>query len=208
MNISFSYKKGFPVLHIDDRSLMIRTYKDLRQSDFSNKELTEAYNSLVARPVKRFRDKAQVSERLSSIVKSEIVPKYRVPANLGTYLVPKGDIKHIQTCSMKSKLGKVISALYRGTTYVEMEELLKKKDGGSWTLEALRSLIYWDISKVKGYGIDTEFWIPEQAERSGKFRGGLASIKIAYENTGKPVAVMSLVLPQGLDQPVLRGEKK
>jgi hypothetical protein len=62
-------------------------------------------------------------------------------------------------CREGTKQALLIDSLAKGATIQELLAACGKQSGGkvSWTETSVRSGIYWDVNKVKGYGIRTEF---------------------------------------------------
>lgn len=62
-------------------------------------------------------------------------------------------------CREGTKQALLIDALAKGATLTELLNTCDKSSGGkvSWTENSVKSGIYWDVNKVKGYGIRTEF---------------------------------------------------
>jgi hypothetical protein len=165
----------------------VKTAADLGKTALGNKDLLALYNAAVETPLVKFQDKQSAMERTFGVFpkianpiadlfpaekpkktapapKAPAAPKATSPKKTTESSRQKGKIDlEPQTkaypCREGTKQALLIDCLAKGATIEELIKACDKASGGktSWTETSVRSGIYWDVNKVKGYGIRTEF---------------------------------------------------
>lgn len=85
------------------------------------------------------------------------VPKKNVKAKqvVGVINLPADEC--VYSCRQGSKQACLVDALHKGATMQQLVEACSSKYGGrDWSAPSVKSGMYWDINKLKGYGIRTE----------------------------------------------------
>jgi hypothetical protein len=65
--------------------------------------------------------------------------------------LPAKDASQLRACRVGSKQAILIDHLAKGATLAELVDAL-----APWTENSVKSALYWDVAKVKGYGVRTE----------------------------------------------------
>jgi hypothetical protein len=65
--------------------------------------------------------------------------------------LPAKDASQLRACRVGSKQAILIDHLAKGATLAELVAALKP-----WSESSVKSALYWDVAKVKGYGVRTE----------------------------------------------------
>ena len=163
----------------------VNSANDLAKTSLSKQEMLELFNQTRPdAPLVKFADKHSAIERTFGVFANIAQPistlfpaekpkaKSEPKAKAAPKAKPAGDANARQKgvislepqskaypCREGTKQAMLIDALAKGATIKELLDTCSKKSGGkvSWTENSVRSGIYWDVNKVKGYGIRTEF---------------------------------------------------
>jgi hypothetical protein len=124
------------------------------------------YNDLSGSDLKKFKDKVSGAERTFPLIREKAIRfEELIPAVRGMRPRTKGTIsldaqptaKTIYPCRERTKQAALVDALKDGATMQELITVCSKVNGGkTWSENSVKSGIYWDINKIKGYGIRTE----------------------------------------------------
>jgi hypothetical protein len=124
-------------------------------------------------------------------------------ASKGINLAPK-PAGQIKTCRAGTKQAELVDALMDGSTLWELEGVCSRNASGgkkNWKADSIRSAMYWDINKVKGYGVRTEMMTPRQAYDAGHEASVEHWLGTQQEHEAI-VPVYFLVLPAGMAAPL------
>ena len=155
-----------PNLAIDGKVWVISNEKEMT-AEFSKQELVDLYNDLLGSDLKKFQDKASGAERTFPLLKEKAVSYSDfVPAVTGMTkrrargtinLDAQDTVARVYPCRAGTKQAALVDALKGGATMKELLDVCSKVNGGkNWTENSVKSGIYWDINKIKGYGVRTE----------------------------------------------------
>lgn len=142
----------------------------------------------------------------------------------GINLAPQ---KKVYACREGSKQATLVDLLSRSCG-ASMTELLAGLSFGSkaWKEVTVKSGLNWDMNKIKGYGIRTEFqngyerWLEGDFDNMGDFTSDqhpdeadheatlAANVAKGFDPSKRTVAVYFLVLPEGMTAPVPHTPKK
>lgn len=173
-----------------------------------------------------------VKEVLKPEEKAEIAAAKNIPApkataarkTAGINLAPQ---KKVYACREGSKQATLVDLLSRSCG-ASMTELLAGLAFGAkaWKEVTVKSGLNWDMNKIKGYGIRTEFqngyerWLEGDYDNMGDFTSEqhpdeadheatlAANIAKGFDPSKRTVAVYFLVLPEGMTAPVPHTPKK
>ena len=101
---------------------------------------------LTTRKVEEAEAKKARSRKASNVV--PIAAKKRKSAGVN---LPAKDASQLRACRAGSKQAVLIDHLAKGATLAELVGALKP-----WSESSVKSALYWDVAKVKGYGVRTE----------------------------------------------------
>jgi len=154
-----------PTLAVDGSVWLIKGEHDLT-AELRNQELVDLYNDLNDSSLVKFQSKLDGAARTYPLLKKFAVnyDEFTLKNTQKTSKKPrKGVISleaqdSIYACREGSKQAALVGALSKGATIKELVTACSKGNGGkkSWSETSVRSGIYWDINKLKGYGIRTE----------------------------------------------------
>ena len=155
-----------PNLAIDGAVWVIKGEKGLVE-EFSKQEMIALYNNLNGSALKKFKDKVSGAERTYPLIKERAVQysdfistknrAVRSRAKGTIHLDAQPTTKTVYPCRMGTKQAALVDALKEGATMKELVEVCSKVNGGkNWTETSVKSGIYWDVNKIKGYGVRTE----------------------------------------------------
>lgn len=180
------------------------------------------------RPIVPVEDKPQAltAEDKKAIKEAKNIPAPKAAARktAGINLAPR---KKVYACREGSKQATLVDLLSRSCG-ASMTELLAGLAFGAkaWKEVTVKSGLNWDMNKIKGYGIRTEFqngyerWLEGDYDNMGDFTSEqhpdeadheatlAANVAKGFDPSKRTVAVYFLVLPEGMTAPVPHTPKK
>lgn len=135
--------------------------------NMTSKQIVALYNQLTNSELVKFQSKNDGVERVFPLLKDKAAEYDQLVSKKTAAPVKrkaKGTInlephKTVFACRQGSKQALLVDALKNGATIEMLLKVCSAANGGkkSWSEESVRSGVYWDVNKVKGYGIRTEF---------------------------------------------------
>lgn len=149
-----------PKQAIKGRCWAINTVQDVAE-EMTVKEQIGLFNQLNDSQLVKFPSKAAGAQRIFPLLKehaSTFQPakaKKKPQQVVGVITLPVDEC--LYTCRDRSKQAALVDSLKNGATMAQLVEACSAKNGGKdWTESSVKSGIYWDINKLKGYGVRTE----------------------------------------------------
>lgn len=140
------------------------------ENELSKQDMVDLYNQISNSNLKKFQNKADGASRTYPLLEKQsselkkgygkTVQKKASSRKKGKRL--KGVInlapkENVYECREGSKQAALVDALKNGATMQQLIVACSKKNGGakSWSENSVKSGVYWDVNKIKGYGIRT-----------------------------------------------------
>lgn len=143
---------------------------DLVNAPLTNKDLLSVFNSAQEKPLVKFKNRKSAVERTFDVFKqvAKDIPEQDL-SRIKSVSKPskrktsrrKGIINlepHVKAypARMGSKQAALIDMLDTGATMDDLRRAVQMPGKKDWKDSSIKSGLYWDINKVKGYGIRTE----------------------------------------------------
>lgn len=132
-------------------------------ADMSTKEQVGLFNQLQDVQLVKFRSKTDGAHRVFPLLKGKAGDfdsiSLQKPKNSKGFILldPQIDRGNVYPCRAGSKQASLVDALKNGATMAQLIKVCSSSNGGkNWTETSVKSGIYWDVNKLKGYGVRTE----------------------------------------------------
>tara|TARA_R110000787_G_scaffold74375_2_gene165370 strand:- start:340 stop:1104 length:765 start_codon:yes stop_codon:yes gene_type:complete len=211
--------------------------EELRRSHITGAEYRELYTLGTGKEApKKFKSKQEAANRvwpfmeklaedldvwesIRQVPAEKVTKKVTHRRSQGINIEPQ---ENLVAMKLHSKQWYLADQLEAGSTMARI--LQQWTNGTPWTESSIKSAMYWDLSKVKGYGIKTEFLNGQEFWEGNEFEAGN---ELNYYRPGHPddgcedeyvpddnynpndkMAFYTLLFPEGVRREILLKEKK
>lgn len=143
---------------------------------------------------------ATVDRRTGKVAASNVVP-LKPRRSKGVNLAPK-PADQIKTCRAGTRQAALIDALFDGATMWELEGVCP-----TWSRSSIVSGIYYDVNKLKGYGVRTELVTPRELYDTGGHEAHAEGYLGTDDEHERFIPLYRLVLPEGWERPLPHTER-